>query len=301
MEVDEILKGLESETGEFPRRALEAAVSCPSEITPRLLGIIEEAVAEPNKILQKERYIAHILAMYLLAQFREKKAYPIIIRFFSLPGKVSMDITGDFVTEDLCRVLASVAGTDTGPITRLIEEPAITEWIRSAALRALTIMAVVGEVSRDEVKEYFRELFNGKLERDGPSYPEDVWNNLVSGCLDLHATELHEHIEEAYREGLVNDFFISMDDVDRELGEEKRKSLNSRRYSLIEDVIAETEWWACWNHNKKRARKHLSTKSERIPKNVASPLSVRSEKIGRNAPCPCGSDKKYKKCCGRRA
>jgi preprotein translocase subunit SecA len=23
------------------------------------------------------------------------------------------------------------------------------------------------------------------------------------------------------------------------------------------------------------------------------------EKIGRNAPCPCGSGKKYKKCCGK--
>ena len=26
--------------------------------------------------------------------------------------------------------------------------------------------------------------------------------------------------------------------------------------------------------------------------------TVRVEKIGRNAPCPCGSGKKYKKCCG---
>jgi SWIM/SEC-C metal-binding protein len=25
---------------------------------------------------------------------------------------------------------------------------------------------------------------------------------------------------------------------------------------------------------------------------------ARSEKIGRNEPCPCGSGKKYKKCCG---
>ncbi|MCX5873963.1 MAG: SEC-C metal-binding domain-containing protein [Deltaproteobacteria bacterium] len=24
-----------------------------------------------------------------------------------------------------------------------------------------------------------------------------------------------------------------------------------------------------------------------------------TEKIGRNAPCPCGSGKKYKKCCGK--
>jgi SWIM/SEC-C metal-binding protein len=28
------------------------------------------------------------------------------------------------------------------------------------------------------------------------------------------------------------------------------------------------------------------------------PQAVRSEKIGRNSPCPCGSSKKYKKCCG---
>lgn len=27
--------------------------------------------------------------------------------------------------------------------------------------------------------------------------------------------------------------------------------------------------------------------------------AYRSEKVGRNAPCPCGSGKKYKKCCGR--
>jgi len=29
--------------------------------------------------------------------------------------------------------------------------------------------------------------------------------------------------------------------------------------------------------------------------------STTSRKIGRNDPCPCGSGKKYKKCCGRQA
>jgi preprotein translocase subunit SecA len=29
------------------------------------------------------------------------------------------------------------------------------------------------------------------------------------------------------------------------------------------------------------------------------PVKRASKKIGRNAPCPCGSGKKYKKCCGR--
>ena len=28
------------------------------------------------------------------------------------------------------------------------------------------------------------------------------------------------------------------------------------------------------------------------------PKPVESKKVGRNSPCPCGSGKKYKKCCG---
>jgi preprotein translocase subunit SecA len=32
---------------------------------------------------------------------------------------------------------------------------------------------------------------------------------------------------------------------------------------------------------------------------AAAPARARAEKIGRNDPCPCGSGKKYKKCCGR--
>jgi SWIM/SEC-C metal-binding protein len=28
------------------------------------------------------------------------------------------------------------------------------------------------------------------------------------------------------------------------------------------------------------------------------PVPIQYEKIGRNEPCPCGSGKKYKKCCG---
>ena len=30
----------------------------------------------------------------------------------------------------------------------------------------------------------------------------------------------------------------------------------------------------------------------------AAPEQRQSDKVGRNAPCPCGSGKKYKKCCG---
>ncbi|MCP4341625.1 MAG: preprotein translocase subunit SecA, partial [Desulfobulbaceae bacterium] len=36
-------------------------------------------------------------------------------------------------------------------------------------------------------------------------------------------------------------------------------------------------------------------------KQVAQPVRRDADKIGRNALCPCGSGKKYKKCCGKEA
>ena len=35
-----------------------------------------------------------------------------------------------------------------------------------------------------------------------------------------------------------------------------------------------------------------------LEKLLNPPRPVQSEKIGRNDPCPCGSGKKFKKCCG---
>ena len=66
---------------------------------------------------------------------------------------------------------------------------------------------------------------------------------------------------------------------------------------LIENTIEEIGWWSCfkedkdWEDQKKQKRK--------TPVIVQSPHKSKAEKIGRNAPCPCGSGKKYKKCCGR--
>jgi Protein of unknown function (DUF1186) len=73
--------------------------------------------------------VAYISAMYLLAQFREPRAYPLIVEFFSIPGDIALDTTRDVATEDLGRILASVSCGDIRLMTALIEnEHANTTW-----------------------------------------------------------------------------------------------------------------------------------------------------------------------------
>ena len=49
------------------------------------------------------------------------------------------------------------------------------------------------------------------------------------------------------------------------------------------------------------AAKMVARRGDDTPKQAkaAQPVKVGGKKIGRNDPCPCGSGKKYKYCCGR--
>ncbi|KYH34897.1 hypothetical protein CLTEP_12190 [Clostridium tepidiprofundi DSM 19306] len=49
-----------------------------------------------------------------------------------------------------------------------------------------------------------------------------------------------------------------------------------------------------WNNILTEEKRKEITKEYRASKTI-----VKEKKIGRNDPCPCGSGKKYKKCCGR--
>jgi hypothetical protein len=108
MDVEEILSQLERNEGHLPQVALEEAVAHREEIIPRLLGVLEEVARDPQTFAADQNRMIHIYAMYLLAQFREPRAYPLLVQIFSAPGELPHDLVSDVVTKDLGSILASV-------------------------------------------------------------------------------------------------------------------------------------------------------------------------------------------------
>ena len=137
MELTEIIAELENYTGKFPRQALEGAIEEQEAITPLLLATLEKWKDNLGELLELPDYYLHIYALFLLAQFKETQAYPLIIEFFSAPGDISLDVTGDVVTEDLGRILANVSDGNIEPLKQLIENPQVNEYVRSAAVSSL--------------------------------------------------------------------------------------------------------------------------------------------------------------------
>ncbi len=284
MEIQEIIDSLQFNTERFPRRAIQQAIANREAITPQLIEILEYVEQNIDEVYEQEKYMAHIYALYLLAQFREKHAYPLIYKFFSIPGEISLDVTGDLVTEALDRILASVSHGDTSLIKSLLENEEANDYVRNAALRALMVLVVQGQLSREEMVEYCKSLFREKLTREH----SHIWNGLTVVSTELYPEELYEDIKQAFDEELVDPFFVGIEDVQKSLEEGKEKVLatwkNNERYHFIADVVHDMECWACFKPPQK-----LHSKTS----------TVKAPKIGRNQPCPCGSGKKYKKCCGK--
>ncbi len=278
MDIQEIISYLEYHDGSFPRKALKEAIANKEQITPILLNILEESTANIEKLLEQDDYMAHIYAMFLLAQFREKRAYPLIVNFFSTPGDIALEVTGDVVTEYLRRILASVYDGDDSLIKRLAENESADEFVRGAALEALACLVATGEKSREELLQYYKELLKSELSEKSPFFCAEI----ISAATDLYPEEIYPEIKEAFEKDIVDETMLDLKFVDRKLAQGKEKvlaELQDERNGLIENTIEEMKWWAGFR--------------EPPQKQV-----IKKKKVGRNEPCPCGSGKKYKKCCG---
>ena len=303
MEISEILNQFELFNGKFPREAVEAAITRKEEITPELLRVLEE-IADQDRARQlaaEHDYMAHLYAMFLLAQFREARAYPLVVKISMLPSDLLDLLFGDFITEHLGSVLASVCDGDMTGIQSIIEDPDADEWVRGAALASLETLVAAGMKTREEVLGYFAELFRGRL----TDRNEIVWSDLVVFSTDLYATDLLADIERACEEGLVDPTVIDLEDVTSDFARGEDSALarlaDNPHRKLVHDTVKEFGSWYCFNKEKDSERKRAKALAPADPiwADVPAPYRRTAPKIGRNDPCPCASGKKYKKCCGQ--
>jgi len=289
MTIPEILKELTAYTGRFPMQAMRAAVQQREAITPELLRAVEAVAENPEQYARREDRMLHIFALCLLAQFREKRAYPFVVKMFSAPGETPFDLAGDTVTELLDRIFASVYDGNPALLQGLVENEKANEYVRNAAIRSFVVLEHSGQMPREQVVEYFRSLFREKLPRTF-SY---VWTALALAAAALPAPELLEDIRQAYQADLLEICHEDLERIERELRSSARAGRG--KYTVITDAIAEMECWASFRTSGRGSSKQKAAASAG---EAPAPPKVH-KKPWLNARCPCGSGKKYKHCCGR--
>jgi hypothetical protein len=238
------------------------------------------------------------------------RALDSFLRFFSLPGEQALDLTGDMVAENGAAILASVCGGDPAPLLRLAHDESVNEFVRGQALDALAVQALWGERPRDAVVEKLRRLFH-TLPKPGDDY---VWAELTTLVSDFHAPELAPEARQAFADGLVDESVLDVTWFDKELSSRNECDVDFHERNAPIDAVNECSGRICfqddnedpgpWDDDEDNALEDwrddiIDLPPPEIPEYIPPQPYIAPPKVGRNNPCPCGSGKKYKKCCGK--
>ena len=294
MTLEESIAALEKVAFEVPTEALKAAEENQAEITPKLIEAVQQAAENPAPLLEDHEYQFHIYAIYLLAKFREKSAYPHLVKLFNLPDEQTLDLTGDVLCEDGPVILASVCDGDIGPIKTIIENEEAHPLLRTSAIAALPLLYMWGERTRPEIIAYFKSLFESVMVKPGNT---TAWAGLVTCCGHMQAQELAVQVRQAYEAGLILNEALPFQEIEAALMGMRPQMIERfiRRYRQIESTAEAISWWRCFSMKPDgtAATPKVEGAEGQPPQNPFANAG-----IGRNDPCPCGSGKKYKKCCG---
>jgi hypothetical protein len=294
MDAEAILHELTHTSG-LPRAALQVASAERTELLPKFLRAIEDHLGQEPNLRTEPTPLFFIF--HLLGEWREKTAYRPLACLLRRSSDEIEAIFGDATTSTCHRVMAAVFDGDPQPLFDIILDPAVDEFIRSRMCEALAMITLRGELDRDRAARFLRDAFND-LQPQRECY---VWVGWQSAIAMLGFGELKVLVKRAFDRGFIDRHILGFDDFEDDLrrgirspGEPWRPGDNE--FVLFGDTVEELSGWHCFTE-----RDDEDQEEWRQPAKFAHILSEPHRNpfkgIGRNDPCPCGSGKKFKKCC----
>ena len=245
------------------------------------LGFTEEHVADLIRMAsdpdlhhaprESAEIWAPVHAWRALAHLRAVEAARPLVRLFE---RVRHD---DWILEELPTVFATIGPAVIPTLEAFLGDDGVEEDCRLSVPRCLEYIARDHPGERDAcVGVLVRQL--EKFETNGPTLNAF----LISGLIDVDATEAIDLIRRAFSRDRV-DLSIAGDieEVEIEMGLRAHRSTPRPRFNTFDRFFASPG---------------LADHDIDDPPVVYAPPR-RVAKVGRNDPCPCGSGKKYKKCC----
>jgi hypothetical protein len=272
----------------LPVDAIRAADANRAAMVPLFLRAFEHAeTAAPS--LQH----ALFFAFHLLGQWREESAYRPLAAFLRRPAEEIEPIIGNATTETTHRVMASLFDGNPNPLYEVILEPEADEFIRARMCDALAMVTLRGELSREEAARFLQTCY-ADLQPQDECYVWDGWQGAIAM---LGLSELTPLVKQAFERGFIGPSSIKFKDFEQDL----QRTIEGKaqpwaatdEFELFGDTIEELSSWAAFDPEREEEPVTEHTWQPPSWEPVVNPL----RSVGRNDPCPCGSGKKFKKCC----
>ena len=289
----------------FPQKAVETLLGREEEVQHFLLDEVKKAIERPADISEND--MKHLFSMYMLAHFKNKDLFPLVIKLMRLPIDTIDDVFGeDFITGyDVPNMIASTFNGDLAPILHIFENKSLNDYTRASAIQGLMALAVTNQIKNNDISDYILSLIEKNKFEDESPY---IWAIITSLVMDLYLHKLVPFITEAFECDYIDEDYTDIEnftDHFESKAEDDNETIshNQRCYHFI-DAIKDMSWWSCFKTEKEQAEdiKKMDEIFKELPLLLGESTLIKSNenniiKIGRNDPCHCGSGKKHKKCC----
>lgn len=284
--------------GPLPREALEAAGQSREAMVPVFLDYIKRLQAVHPDDLRGMN--AFIFIFFLLAEWRETRAYRPLAQMLRSDPAFLEEVLGDTITEDSARVMAGVFDGDLQPLFDILLDDAAETFLRGEMFDTLAILALQDPTLLPQITTFLTEFFD----RGSTATDENVWWAWTECIAALGLSDMETAVRAVFDRGLIPPNHSGFEDFAKRLQATVAAGhpawfTGQRSNNPVEDTIAELATWYCFSpeYLKKMADERLAITSNLMPDREDPFDDIMAEKTGRNDPCPCGSGKKFKKCC----
>jgi Protein of unknown function (DUF1186)/SEC-C motif len=203
--------------------------------------------------------------------------------------------------------MAAVFDGDPQPLYDIILDPLAEEFTRAAMCVALAMVALNGELPRDQVERFLREAYR-ELRPQAACY---VWVGWQEAIAMLGLAPLRSLVKRAFDRGFIDRGVLDYDDFEEDLQRGIKRPGEPRHagddcYTVFGNTIDELSGWYCFSTEAQEQQGETDFDLDLDPDfdldldpdfETDAPYRNPLRGVGRNDPCPCGSGKKFKKCC----
>jgi hypothetical protein len=273
------------------------------------------------------RHFYFLHALYLLDELDAEESLPLLLKLLRKDHDFLEYWFGDNLYEEVPDLLTKLGRDQLPVLMEAVNDSSLSLHSRHLVGKALVQIAVLHPGKRPDIMGFYRHYLRNVLghadtieevypEDQDESYGLDVYTYLgflLSELQRINAIELESEIRQCYRQELVDEGIT---------GGEEDIDFRDETYVRPGDIFERYEAMKKWPGDDSpfnpdaeniRKRKALEEETARLrrekeqqkqavkdrlaQKYAPRPVASSALKVERNDPCPCGSGKKYKKCC----
>ena len=284
MTFDEAIDTLAA-TDAAPAEAMQWLLDHWDRTAPRCRALLDDYAAGRDDSERTSRALFFVI--HLLGERADKECFPALCRLLHDRERAGLVLDDDAFTVSLPCILISTFDGDTDKLHALVEDPDVDELFRGDVLLVLAYAVRTGALPEPAVYDYL----NGLPARLLPRETAYVWFAWVRAVAMLGFAGLAGQAEAIMRDGLADAALIQPADFWDALNETRANpgEMASMDWDGVGPMGSATEFLLGGDGATGDDDADLSA--------PASPVLNPMRNVGRNDPCPCGSGKKYKKCC----